>query len=363
MLPEWSGIPRSATRKPTIESSQRTEPEEANRHRQTVPVATRATVVRALHKGVRSEAEDPTSQSLSSQTLIAFAAAVVIGGINFIAVKFSNEGLDPTFGAMVRFRLAALVFFLLAAVMRIPLPRGKAAVGALLYGVLGFGVAYGMLYFALVELTAGTASIVMACVPLLTLVLAVVHRQERFTARGLIGGLLAVAGIAILSAGSIGGDIRPISFGAALIGAVAVAESSVLVKGYPATHPITTNAIGMTGGTVLLLIASLIQGEQWMLPDDGRTWAALIWLVIAGSVGLFVLFLYVIVRWTASATVYALTLMPVVAVTLGALLADEAITIEVVLGGALVIAAVYIAALSQRPVNQAAPSEVAEEPA
>lgn len=297
-------------------------------------------------------------------TFTAFAGAVVIGGTNFIAVKFSNEGLDPTFGAMIRFGLAAAIFFLIAAVLRLPLPRGRAAVGALLYGALGFGLGYWMLYFALVELTAGTTSIVMASVPLLTLILAVLHRQERFTARGVIGGVLAIIGIGILSAGSIGGEIRPIYFAALLIGALAVAESSVLVKGYPRAHPITTNAVGMAAGTALLVIASLVQGEEWALPDDGRTWAALAWLVLAGSVGLFALFLYVIVRWTASATVYALTLMPVVAVTLGALLADEAITVEVVVGGVLVIAAVYIAALSQRkPVTEVPPSEIVEEPA
>jgi drug/metabolite transporter (DMT)-like permease len=74
----------------------------------------------------------------------------------------------------------------------------------------------------------------------------------------------------------------------------------------------------------------------------------LLWLVTVGSVGFFWLFLYVVERWTASATTYALTLVPVVAVTLGALIAGEAVTIEVVFGGALVVAAVYVGAL-RRP--------------
>ena len=348
----WNETPKSEIPKQTTASNRKVGTKAKSPPPSTVREATKAAV----------EPPAKTSPSPPRQTLAAFAGAVVIGGTNFIAVKFSNEGLDPTFGAMLRFGLAAAIFFLIAAALRLPLPRGRAAVGALLYGALGFGVSYWALYFALTELTAGTASIVMASVPLLTLVLAVLHRQERFTGRGLIGGLLAIAGIGILSAGSIGGDIRPIYFGAALLGALAAAESSVLVKGYPRAHPITTNAIGMAGGTVLLLVASLVQGEQWALPADGKTWAALVWLVVAGSVGLFALFLFVIVRWTASATVYALTLMPVVAVTLGALLAGEAITIWVVVGGALVIAAVYIAALAQQPAAEPASSEIAEQP-
>jgi drug/metabolite transporter (DMT)-like permease len=40
--------------------------------------------------------------------------------------------------------------------------------------------------------------------------------------------------------------------------------------------------------------------------------------------------------------------MPVVAVTTGALLADEAITAEIIGGGALVLAGVYVGALASR---------------
>ncbi len=278
-------------------------------------------------------------------TLAAFAGAVVIGGANFIGVKFSNEELDPLFGAALRFAAAALLFFLLAAIGRLPLPRGRAAVGALLYGLLGFGFAYGLLYFALVGLSAGTTSVITAAVPLVTLVLAVLHRQESFSTRGVIGGLLAVAGIAVLSARSIGGELRPVYFLSALIGVVAIAESTVVVKAFPRAHPVTTNALGMSAGTIFLAAASLGFGEQWALPQLGRTWLVLLWLVVAGSVGLFMLFLFVIRRWTASATVYALTLMPVVAVFLGAILANEDVTLDLIAGGVLVLAAVYIGAL------------------
>lgn len=63
----------------------------------------------------------------------------------------------------------------------------------------------------------------------------------------------------------------------------------------------------------------------------------LTWLVDAGSVGLFGLFVFVIKRWTATASAYALTLMPVIAVATGSLIANEAITAELVVGGLLVL--------------------------
>jgi drug/metabolite transporter (DMT)-like permease len=283
--------------------------------------------------------------SPSGATLAAFLGAAIIGGANFVAVRFSNDELPPQFGAALRFAAAALLLFGYAAVRRIEIPRGRAAVGALIWGALGFGLAYGLLYYALVGLPAGATSGVVAAVPLVTLPLAVAHRQEQFTTRGLIGGLLALAGIAVLSRHSLAGEVRPAYVIAALVGVVAIAESSVAIKAFPRAHPIATNAIGMGTGAVLLAIASLAFGETWTVPETTETWLVLAWLVLVGSIGLFGLFLFVITSWTASASVYALALMPVVAVTLGTLIADETVTVDVVVGSALVITAVFIGAL------------------
>ena len=49
----------------------------------------------------------------------AFAGAVVIGGSNFVAVRFSNRELDPLWGAGLRFALAAAVFGVICAAFRI----------------------------------------------------------------------------------------------------------------------------------------------------------------------------------------------------------------------------------------------------
>ena len=305
--------------------------------------------------------------SLDRATLSAFVGAVLIGGNNFLAVKFSNEELEPMFGAALRFAAATVLLLLLARLRHWELPRGRAAAGAALYGLFGFGITYACLYFALVELSPGLTSVVVASVPLVTLVVAVLHRQERFTTRGIFGGLLGVAGIALLSGNALGGDIRPVYFLAAVLGVAAIAESTVIVKATPRAHPFTTNAVGMGVGALFLTIASLASREEWVVPQRGKTWLALAWLVVAGSIGLFALYLYVVARWTASATNYAVTLMPIVAVTTGVLFADEELTMGLILGALLVIAAVYIGALLPGRVPaadlEAVSAEVAVEPA
>ena len=107
----------------------------------------------------------------------------------------------------------------------------------------------------------------------------------------------------------------------------------------------------MASGALLLIIGSLLMGERWALPNETNTWLALSWLVLLGSVGLFQLFLYVVRRWTASATVYAITGMPVVAVALGAVMLGQPVTLAVLVGGVMVIAAVYVGASRQGTVG------------
>jgi drug/metabolite transporter (DMT)-like permease len=294
---------------------------------------------------------------LDPRTLAAFAGAIMIGGANFVAVSISNHELPPLWGAALRFGAAAALFFILAAIVRVPLPRGRAAWGAALYGLLGFGAAYAGIYVALVGLSAGTVSVVMASLPLFTLGLAAMLGQERLTARGMAGGMLAVAGIAVLSLGTAGGDVGGFHFAAAIAGTLCAAGSSVVARALRDVHPLMMNAIGMTAGCSLLLAGSMALGEGWMLPRQPGTVAAVVWLVLLGSIGLFQLFLYVIRRWSASATAYAITAMPVVAVLLGVLLLGQPVTMSVAVGGMMVAAAVYVGALSGRspPPPQRAP--------
>ena len=291
--------------------------------------------------------EQPTHVP-SRTTKVAFAATVFIGGMNFVAVKFSNSELPPLYGAGLRFASAAVILLLIAKLGRMELPRGTALLGAALYGILNFAVGYALMYVALLGISAGTTSTVLACVPLITLVLAVIHRQERFTVHGVVGGLFAVAGITVMSVRGLGAELPILSLLAAVGGAFAFAESGVVVKGFPKSHPITTNAVGMAVGAVALFMGSAVSGEAWTVPQEARTWLVLVWLVVGGSIGLFGLFVFVIKRWTASASAYAITLMPVISVTLGAVLADETITPEVIAGGALVVFGVYAGALSAR---------------
>jgi drug/metabolite transporter (DMT)-like permease len=84
-------------------------------------------------------------------TLIAFVLMVVLAGGNPVAVRFSNFELPKFWGAAIRFAAAALVFWIIVLVRRIALPKGRALIGVLLYGLLAVGASYAFLYWGLLR--------------------------------------------------------------------------------------------------------------------------------------------------------------------------------------------------------------------
>lgn len=280
-------------------------------------------------------------------TLAAFALVVLIGGINFVAVRFSNRELPPFWGAATRFGAAALLLFGVVAVQRLPLPRGRALLGALLYGLLGFGASYAFGYWGMLRVPAGLAAVVLASAPLFTLVLALIQRQERFRWRGLFGGVLALIGIAVMFRRSVSAAVPLPSLLAIVAAAVCFAEASIVAKQFPKSHPVSTNAVAMATGALILLAISTFAHEAQVLPTLPATWIAFAYLVLLGSSTAFVLFLFVLKRWTASATAYQFVLFPLVAVTAAAWLEHEPVTLPLAVGGLFVLGGVYVGAVVQ----------------
>ncbi len=287
-------------------------------------------------------------------TLAAFVLAVLFAGANGLAIGFSNDELAPYWGATVRFLAAGLVCAAIVLVRRYPIPRGRALLGMALYGVLAIAFAFGLLYWALVEVPTGVGVVILALVPLLTLMLAVIQRVEPFRWLAVVGALLAAMGVAIISADQIAGSVPPLPMLAVLVAAVAIAQSSVLIKRLPDIHPITTNAVAMLVGAVVLAAVSTALGEPWVLPKEGPTWIAIGHLVLVGTVVVYALGLFVLTRWTASSASYLHILLPLVAVPLGAWLRNERVSPLFAIGAAVVMAGVYLGVVvaSRRTVTE-----------
>ncbi|MCU0483707.1 MAG: EamA family transporter [Chloroflexi bacterium] len=279
-------------------------------------------------------------------TMVAFATSILLAGGSAIGVKLTVAELPPFWGATLRFASAGLLLLAVVAVRRTPLPRGERLLGSILYGVFGFGLAFMFGYWALQTAPASTTQTLLATVPLATLLLAVGQRIEPFRIQGLVGATIAAAGIVLVFGDGTALDVPLPALVAILLGAVCFGEAGVVAKRFPPGDPIAANAVAMLCGAALLGLLTLATGEPVILPARLETWLAVGYLVLFGSIGVFVLSLHVLARWTATAASYAFLLVPLVTIALAAVLLGEPVQPVFLVGGTLVVTGVYVGAFA-----------------
>jgi drug/metabolite transporter (DMT)-like permease len=278
-------------------------------------------------------------------TLIAFGFFVLLAGGASVAIRITYAELPPFWSAAARFFLAGLVFWLIMLIRKIPLPRGRALLGAALFGTLTVGVSFTLVAWGLVATPASLYQVLMAMVPLLTIFFASLHGLEKIRWQGILGALLAVAGIAVVVGGSDTSSVSNPHILAIILAAASMAEGGVIAKKFPRSHPVATNAVAVSIGALILGTVSLITGEQWVIPVLATTWIAFIYVLVFVTIFAFLLYLYVLGRWTASGTSYGFVLIPLVTVILATNLAGEQITFSYVIGAILVLSGVIFGTL------------------
>jgi drug/metabolite transporter (DMT)-like permease len=103
-------------------------------------------------------------------------------------------------------------------------------------------------------------------------------------------------------------------------------------------------------GAAILLVLTALFHEAHVIPREASTWSAQAYLVVAGSVGVFWLYIFVLRGWTASAASYQHVLIPLVTVVLSAWLHDERISWAFIAGSILVLIGAYYGTLRPKSV-------------
>jgi drug/metabolite transporter (DMT)-like permease len=296
---------------------------------------------------MRDELRKAAEPGSTVVVLWAFVGVAILAGGNSVAIRFSNRELEPLWGASVRFAIAGVLVASVMAAMRVELPRGRLLAGAVEFGLFQFAGAFGLYYFALVEIQAGLGQTLLALVPLATLVLALVQRLERLRIAAVLGAVIGVAGVAVMSREALQGSISWVALIAVLGSVICFAEALIIVRRLPPIHPVALNTVGMAASVPVLVAAALMRGETFDMPSLPETWVAVGYVAAVGSVVVFLLQVFVVQHWTASRTSYVMVLIPIVTVALSAWLDKEPITSGLIVGGVLIIVGVYVGALRQ----------------
>ncbi|QLG26711.1 DMT family transporter [Halorarum halophilum] len=266
-------------------------------------------------------------------------------GGTFPAVEVGLTELSPVLLGAIRFDIGALValgYVLLA--VDDPLPRTRADGWAILVGsTLLVSVNVVFLFFGQRFTTGSIASIVYSLNPILTTAFAAVLLSEgSLDARGYLGVLFGVLGVALVanpSPGNVGGDTT-IGVALVFVAAVCVSLGGVVTRALePPAPALTRTAWAMAFGAVQLHLVSLALGE----PTPGPAAFTPVILLAIGFMGVFAsalayaIYFTLLDRLGAFETNLVSYVVPVVATVLGAVLLSEPVTILTVSGFVLVV--------------------------
>jgi len=279
----------------------------------------------------------------------AWTTCSLIWGSTFLFISLGNDALAPVWAASLRLALAAVLLTLIARLLGHPFPRGRALRAALAYGFLQFGVNFPLLYWGEKTFPSGLTAVLYATIPLSTALMTAALRMERLTPLKLAGTGVALAGVALLFSDQLGGRVGLVPGLVIFAAATFAAGSGVILKRGPRQSPLWSNAVGATVGLAVCLIVSFAIGEPHPFPDRFAAWFPVLYLTLAGSVGAFVLFAWLINHWPVTRVSFIGVLNPVVALLLGWLVRDEHLALASLGGSALILVGVIFGLRGSAP--------------
>ena len=290
----------------------------------------------------------------------ALAVVYVVWGSTYLAIRVVVEKAPPLTSMGLRYLTAGVLLGLLLSLQRGRggLRRlrltGRQAIGCATLGLLLPMLGNGMVSVGEhLGAPSGVTALLIAVAPLMIVVFRVLDRRtdDRPGLLTWTGVLLGFAGLATLVVAGHRAGGFPLLPALIVMGASTCwALGSYLQPRLwlPADVFVTTVYEMAFGGLILISVGTL-SGERFSFDYGLRTWGALGYLVVFGSVVAFTSYVWLVSRAPISLVATYAYVNPVVAVFLGWLVLGEQVSSAVVVGGGVVVAAVALVIRAERP--------------
>lgn len=255
-------------------------------------------------------------------------ALIMLWGTSFMFIAVSLQSISPLGVVALRVLLAAVVLAGYMYFRGLRLPAAPVAWAVfLLFGIVGHLLPFYLISVGQKEVSSGIAGLLMAVMPLATMVLAHYFvAGESLNRFKILGFMLGLAGVAVILWPSIIGGHGSL-FGSLLVllAALCYAVNTILVRRLPALDPRVTSVGVMIMSSLVIMPLWLIQEAPWQQDYALSSVLAVIWLGI-GPTGIAALLLFGIIA-TAGPTFLANInyVIPVVAYFTGALVLGEVV--------------------------------------
>jgi drug/metabolite transporter (DMT)-like permease len=276
----------------------------------------------------------------------AFAVVCIVWGTTYLAIRIAVTTMTPFLLTGARYLFAGIVLFIIAKLHGDEIPKSRRVLGdVVLCGVLMVAVGNLTVVWAEQWVPSGFAALFVGTAPFWATLIELFRRSgERLKLRAALGMLIGFVGVGMLVTPRGAGSAfdRRFVIGAIVIQLGCVAWQYGTIRGKYALAsmpPLMSSALQMLAGGFVVTLAGLGLGELPHFHSTPRTFAALAYLSLFGSVLAYTSYVYAARHLrTTNMSLYAYV-NPVVAVILGWLVLHEQLTwisitaMAVILGG------------------------------
>jgi drug/metabolite transporter (DMT)-like permease len=287
----------------------------------------------------------------NTNNLIIYAGlilAVMFWGLSFVATKIALESIPVFTLIFIRFFLSSIFFGLL--ILKRGFPRFSPKCRRL---ILLTALFEPVLYFTFETMglkytSAPKASLIIAMIPMMVLVLATFVLKERARKTGFFGILISLIGIWFLVTGTrdfnwdfqgaLIGDL--LIFGAVFSASIYIICARHLGKKYSSVEITTMQTLY---GAMFFTVPFV-----WELPEvhwsliSGRSIAALVYLTVFATIAAYLLYNHALTKIPAAKASVFINGIPLVTITGAWFLLEETLTLVQAGGGFLVLIAIFI---------------------
>ncbi len=270
---------------------------------------------------------------------------VFLWGTSFMFISLSVENIDPLSIVFYRVLLGALVLTVIVYATGLRLPLAPSAwLVFLIFGIVGNVFPFFLISWGQQSVNSGIAGMIMAIMPLMTMILAHYFVDgEDLNRFKIIGFTLGITGITILLGPVFeGGGRAALSGFAIFIAATSYAVNSILVRRLPQYNPIVAGAGMLIAATITLLPVWWFLAPGYSANISMKSMMAVLWLGI-GPTGIASIILFTVIKRAGPTFLSTINYMiPVVAFFTGALILSEPIEWNSVLALATILSGIAL---------------------
>ena len=293
------------------------------------------------------------------KSYIALAVTSIVWGTSWIASRIAVQQVPAFEVAAIRQFIAGTLFagFFLVKGEKLPsLQQLKWMAGM---SVLLFVAANGLATMGVQYISSGLAALIAALYPLSVVIIErVFYKNTKITGFTFLGILLGISGIGLVfyehtfhtqNPGYwIGVGVSILAMLSWSVGTIFIARKKMNINPYYAT------GVQMFFASFILLAIALISGKTIPVSQIPlKTWLAIAYLVVFGSILAFIAFIYTMKYLEPSIAALYAYINPIVATIIGSFLIKEALTLNILLGSLITLIGVYIVNQSLRKQRKA----------